>query len=71
MNVETRLVMGTGFLVHTLEYGQMRCHFRSDIPGANSGYGCAAKGGTVQKIARAAAGDSVAGIVKGAPIWQL
>jgi hypothetical protein len=27
-NVETRLVMGTGFLWHTLQYGQMRWYFR-------------------------------------------
>ena len=28
-NVEARLVTGTGFLGHTLQYGHMRSHFRS------------------------------------------
>jgi len=28
-NVEARLVRRTGFLGHTLQYGQMRSHFRS------------------------------------------
>jgi hypothetical protein len=31
-NVETRLVMGRGFVGHTLQYDQMRCRFRSSIP---------------------------------------
>jgi hypothetical protein len=39
-NVETGPITGTGCLGHTLQYDQMRCRFRSGIPGNKLGYGC-------------------------------
>jgi hypothetical protein len=35
-NVETRLVTRAGLLVHTFQYGQMRCHFRSVLSARNA-----------------------------------